>query len=66
MISMSGLRWVSGLTGVGALAGGLLLGPASAASRSASDWTEIGHSHPANQDTYFYDVWITGADETGS
>lgn len=58
-------RRLAALTGLGALAGSLLLGPASSAATSASDWTEIGHSHPSGQDTFFYDVWIGGDDEAG-
>jgi len=54
------VRRVSAIVGTVALAGSLLLGPASAVTEPASDWTEIAHSHPANQDTFFYDTWVTG------
>jgi len=58
-------RLVAALAGTGALAGSLLLGPAPSAARLASDWTEIVHGRPSGQDTYLYDVWISGDDEAG-
>jgi len=58
-------RLVAAMAGTGALAGSLLLGPAPSAAPLASDWTEIVHGRPSGQDTYLYDVWISGDDEAG-
>lgn len=65
VIIRSRARRLAALAGVGALACSALLGPASSAAESARNWTEIVHGHPSGQDSYLYDVWISGDDEAG-